>query len=134
MDTINDYLDQGTQLLGKLNGLPGYMLVLLSCFAVGFIIKRWAKRIPNESIPTVVALWGAVFNSVIADPCADTVPFRIWLVKNALVGFIIGVIAFSSHRYVWKPLLRKLAKRFAIELDDDSNPAAFSKPQPKEKE
>ncbi len=125
METINSYLDQATQLLGKIYGLPSVMLVFLSCIGVGFVIKRWFKWIPNDAIPAIVPLWGMGFMLLIADSKTDALPFRIWLGKNALVGFIVGIIAILVHRYAIKPLFKKLHMQSP---DDNSNPAAFVKP------
>lgn len=85
-----------SQFLGKLWGLPGYVLVLLFA-AVSCRVLRNIKSFPNDGIPVVAVLIGMVLNGLIADPASDSLSYRQWIVKNAVVGGIIGYIAFFAH-------------------------------------
>jgi hypothetical protein len=126
---VNDAWNAVSRALSTLDSAPAYMLVFLSCLAVGWTLKRLHK-FPNEGIPVAVMLWGALFNGLMADPFTpDKTPFRIWLVKNATVGFVIGFGSWLVHRYIWKPALRKARTMFPqwFDGDDDSDPAAFDK-------
>jgi hypothetical protein len=96
MESLDNLLSKSVDLLGKLYGLPGALLVLLTCLVVGYVLRVW-KAFPNAAIPVVVVLWGPVFNMLIADPKADTFPLRIWLVKNFLVGIVLGGAAWLVH-------------------------------------
>lgn len=87
--------------LGKLGGAPGYLLVFLFCIAA---IKalRTLPRFPNDGAWLASLLLGAVLNSVIADPMADGFSLRVWLLKNALFGGIIGFVAVIAYNKVLK--------------------------------
>jgi hypothetical protein len=119
IDWVDTILQQAVALLGKLYGLPGGLLVLVSCLTVGYALRMW-KWFPNQGIPVVVVLWGPVFNMLIADPLADTFPIRIWLVKNFLVGVVIGGAAWLIHNKVLKRLEDKLPflKGWLVPADD----------------
>ncbi len=92
--------------LGKLNGLPGYALVFCFCVGACFVLTKW-KRFPNDGIWLVATLLGCALNAMIADPGADGFSFRIWLVKNVLVGGICGVSASLVYAVAVKRLLAK---------------------------
>jgi len=124
---FNDAWNAVSSALSTLYSAPAIMLVLISCFAWGWVLKRW-RRFPNEGIPIFVMSWGAIFTPLLADPFAGKpIPFRIWLGRNALIGFIIGFASWMIHRYVWKPALRKARTMFPTWFDDDSDPRAFVK-------
>jgi len=106
-DTLDNWLTEISDLLAKLYGVPGYVLVFLSCIAVGYILRIW-RWFPNRAIPVVAILWGPLFNMLIADPLADRFSIRVWLVKNFLVGLLIGGGAFVFHNRVLKKLEDKL--------------------------
>ena len=103
---MEGWLESAQAWLSKLYGLPGGMLVLISCIAFGYLLKFVPKQwFPNQGIPLAVILWGCTFNMLIADPRADSLPIRIWVVKNLLIGLIIGVAAWMVHN--------KIIKRFS---------------------
>ena len=103
---IEGWLESAQTWLSKLYGLPGSVLVLVSCIFFGYVLKLLPKRwFPNAGIPVAVILWGCAFNMLMADPCADALPIRVWIVKNFLIGLIIGVAAWLVHN--------KIIKRFS---------------------
>jgi hypothetical protein len=97
LNSIDSTVDSIVSTLAKLNGLPGYALVTLACLVFGYLLKA-LPRFPNGGIPLAVVMAGAVLNGLIAE--VDAVPFRIWIVKNAIVGGVCGFIAFLSHHLV----------------------------------
>ena len=112
---IEGWLESAQLWLSKLYGLPGGMLVLLSCIAFGYLLKFVPKKwFPNAGISVAVILWGCAFNMLIADPRADALPIRIWVVKNLLIGLIIGVVAWMVHN--------KVIKRFSKDDLADGKP------------
>lgn len=96
-------LDDISTWLGKLYGLPGYMIVFLFCIAV---IKalRSIKRFPNDGIWFAALCLGAILNGWIADP--DTSPiavkYRIWIALNSMIGGVVGVMAVIAYNKVLK--------------------------------
>lgn len=102
-------IERVSEWLSKLYGLPGYACVLVFCVILGYILKS-SKRFPNDGIPLVLFLAGMIFNSLIADPLADSLSLRVWLVKNAVIGGIIGGMAWVAH-YQW-------IKRFKSRMSD----------------
>lgn len=92
---------QLVDLLGMLYGVPGYVLVCLSCIVVGYMFKLYPK-FPNDAIPAVCVLWGMILNPLIAvAPQVNTSP-RVWLVTHTLVGMIVGGAAWFLHSRVIK--------------------------------
>ena len=85
IETILDFL-------GKLYGIPGYLLVVVSCVALGYVLKAWPK-FPNAAIPAVSMLWGACFNVLLMDGEPNGVSHRKWIAQNLLVGVVAGVAA-----------------------------------------
>lgn len=128
MEWLDTYLTEASDLLGKLYGIPGGVLVLISCLVIGYVL-RVIRRFPNSAIPLVVILWGPVFNMLIADPKADTFPLRLWLVKNFLVGVVLGGVAWTIHNKALKKLEEKLPflKGWLVPGSTDTNPRAFVK-------
>lgn len=118
MDTLNSIL----QMLDKVQGLSAVALVFLSCIVVGYVF-RFIKAFPNEGIPVVVILWGALAMLVIADPRANNMPARIWTARNLFVGLIIGCVAWFTH----KILISRLEDFIASKLNL-GNTSFFTKP------
>lgn len=96
METLNDWLNSATEMLGKLNGAPGYVLVFVSCIALGYVLRN-VKRFPNDGIPVAIMLWGGMFNMLIAHD--EPIALRIWIARNLILGVIIGVAAWLIHKY-----------------------------------
>jgi hypothetical protein len=106
MNSIETALDQATTLLEKLYGLPAIALVLVSCIFLGYIL-RVITIFPNKGIPLAVILWGGVFFPAIADATSNF-PFRVWLIRNLLMGLMIGVVAWLLHNQVLSRLEDRL--------------------------
>ncbi len=107
METLNQLL-QG---LDKVQGLSAVALVFLSCIVVGYIL-RFIKAFPNDGIPVVVILWGAVAMLFIADPRVSTMEARIWTSRNLFVGLIIGAVAWFTHKILISRLENLIASKF----------------------
>lgn len=106
----------------SLAGAPSGLLVFALCIAVGYVWKI-IRVLPNRFIPLVVMLTGSVLHSLLT-MVADQ-PAPVW-VRSAVVGFIIGFLAWLFHHL----LLKRLEDKFGAKLDEgDSNPTAFVKPQ-----
>lgn len=108
MDTLETLLTQVTGMLQKLDGLPATGLTILSCIVIGYVL-RFIKKFPNDGIPVVVILWAGVFYPMIADDNND-ITLRVWLVRNALIGLVIGFVAWIIHKQV----LSRLEDKFGL--------------------
>lgn len=107
MTTAGDPIEHLIQMLNSLYGLPGHILVGISCIVIGYTL-RFVRRFPNDALPVVSVLWGAVFTPLVADVRVTGTPLRLWLVRNILVGMIVGGCAWLFHRYFIKRLEDKL--------------------------
>jgi hypothetical protein len=93
MNQLEDLLSA----LDKIQGLPAVALVCFTCIAVGYAL-RFIKAFPNNGIPVVVILWGALAMLFLADPRATTMSPRVWTSRNIAVGLIIGLISWLIHK------------------------------------
>lgn len=93
--------------LGSLYGLPGYVLVALSCAVVGYLC-RFCKRCPNDYIPFFVVGWAMVFNPLISAAPAKDSTWRIWLVTHVLIGMVVGLVAWLAHNKILKKFEMKV--------------------------
>lgn len=94
-------LDKILSYLNRIEGLPGVALVFLSCIIAGYVWRciPW-KWFPNSVIPIIVILWGAFAQSFMADARASAMPFRVWFLRNVIVGSVIGFIAWLTHNLI----------------------------------
>lgn len=130
MNEIESMLDALANLLNRVNGLPAAGIVLLSCWVVGYALRFW-KKFPNEGIPVAVILWGGAFNPLLAD-LNSQMGWRIWFVKNLLVGLVIGFLAWLVHNLVLAKLEDWLTSKVpALPVLRDKPPQPI--PQPDDK-
>lgn len=130
IDQISEWLDQGVELLNKINSLPALGIVIASSWMLGFALKR-SKRIHNSAIPMVIIFWGAAINPFLSDFQNSTWPFRIWLARNIVVGAIVSLLGWVSHRIIWKcaiaPKLQVWFPTVAKALDNSNDTDRFRK-------
>lgn len=119
-------IDQAIGWLNQLYGLPAAALVLISCLAVGYVL-RFIKRFPNDGIPVAVVLWGAVAMTLVADSRATSMSLRVWIVRNVLVGLAIGFISWLVHNLLLSKVEDWLASKFPEKAQDTT---FFAKPAP----
>jgi hypothetical protein len=126
--TLGDVLDQALGILDSLSGLPGHILVGISCIVVGYAL-RFFKRFPNDAIPLVCILWGMVFNPLLAPDRALGTSLRLWAARNAIIGLIVGALAWALHRYVIKKFEDRLpiVGEMLAEADRRSDVAQIAK-------
>lgn len=108
INQVDSWLASLNSLLAKLWGLPYLSMVFILCFFVGLFL-RYNKRFPNDAVPFIVIICGGVFAPLLADPRADTLPLRIWVAKNIVLGVVIGIVTWITHRYALKPIARKVS-------------------------
>lgn len=101
MQEAGQKLDQLSELLNQLYGLPAIALVGILCLMAGWLLKT-QSWFPNDGIPLVVILLGGAFLPLMSDWLSSKLPFRIWLVRNLVVGCIVGAGAWLMHKTVIK--------------------------------
>lgn len=104
---MNDAFDQ----LTSIQSWPDVALTLGGVIIVGYCFRFW-KKFPNEGIPAVVILTGAIFMMLLAPEHPKDVPARIWHTKNCLVGVIIGFIGWMGHNLIVSRIENWLATKF----------------------
>ncbi len=110
-------IDEIISQLGKLGGAPAYTLVFLLCIITCVTLTKF-KRFPNDGIWLASVLLGGFVNVLIADPMSDTLTFRVWMVKNAVLGLIFGGAGAFTHAV----LLKKLLAKFGFAEDEAPKP------------
>lgn len=87
--------------------------VLLFVFAIGggLLLRIW-HQFPNRHIPVILIAFTTVFFCFGAP--RGELALRIWIIRNILIGSIIGLLAFFAHRLI--------ARRYpALSANDDTN-------------
>ena len=79
----------------ELMGAPSGVLVAIFAIAIGYILKTIPK-FNNRFIPVVVVTFCTVAFMLVA-PAAPDMALRIWLVRNFMLGVIIGFLAWTFH-------------------------------------
>lgn len=53
------------------------LVVMVACLVIGYIIKHatFLNRIPNNDIPAILAVIGAVLNTVVSGPSVESVVY-----------------------------------------------------------
>lgn len=66
------------------------LIVILACLVVGYIIKHatFLNKIPNNDIPVILAVIGAVLNAVVNGPSVETVVY----------GAVMGLASTGMHQ------------------------------------
>lgn len=99
--------------LVKIQSWPNVALVFALVIVVGYCFRFW-KNFPNEAIPAIVILTGAVGMMLLADVCPANIRPRIWHAKNAIIGLIIGFIAWMAHNLVVSRIEDWLASKSTV--------------------
>lgn len=118
LDDINQLLSY----LDKIQGLSAAGLVFLLCIAIGYGWKALPfKWFPNNAIPMAVMGTGAIAMMLMADGRPTTMPPHVWTVRNLVVGFIIGAIAWAVHNYALARLEKWIASKMLAKQDSTNN-------------
>lgn len=66
------------------------LVVLVACLVVGYIIKHatFLKRIPNDDIPVILAVIGAVLNLAVSG----------LTIESAVYGAVMGLASTGLHQ------------------------------------
>lgn len=65
------------------------IVVVVACLVVGYCLKHATvcKRIPNNDIPVILAVFGAVMNAVYSKPSAESIVY----------GALMGLASVGMH-------------------------------------
>lgn len=66
------------------------LVVVVACLVVGYCIKHatFLKKIPNDDIPVILALFGAVLNAVVSGVSVESIVF----------GALMGLSSTGLHQ------------------------------------
>jgi len=118
-------LNQILTLFDKLQGISGEGLIVIACLAIGYGLRYW-PWFPNKMIPFAVMTFATFAYPVLADPKVATQPFRVWLVRNICIGFIIGAGSWLLHFLVIRRIEKLVITKFGGN-GDTGNTQQFSK-------
>lgn len=85
----------------QLWGAPSGVLVVLFAVALGYLLKT-LPGVNNRYIPLTVVAFCTVAFMLVAPPRAADMVVRIYLVRNFLIGFILGFLAWAFHAQILK--------------------------------
>lgn len=84
------------------------LVVLIACLVVGYIIKHSFDKIPNKYIPTILAVLGAVLNSVVCGLSVDSIVY----------GALMGLASTGLHQ-VFAQFIENGLPQFVAPLVED---------------
>lgn len=64
------------------------LVVLVACLVVGYIIKTSFDMIPNKYIPTILAILGAILNTIVSGISVETIVY----------GALMGLASTGMHQ------------------------------------
>lgn len=64
------------------------LVVVVACLIVGYILKHSIKVIPNDYVPTILAILGAVLNPIVCGLSVETVVY----------GALMGLASTGLHQ------------------------------------
>ena len=100
MDFLNDAISQ-------LLALGPEALLVLVVIALGYVLKR-VPVIPNKVIPAACLLCGAMIYPLITSPGKAPPDIRYPIVREIMLGLLIGFIAWMIHNKLLKRIEDKL--------------------------
>lgn len=98
---MNDLITWLIDLNNQLYGAPSGVLVAAFAVALGYLLKTLPK-FNNAYIPFFVVVFCTIIFMLIAPMRAVDVSIRVWLVRNFVIGFIIGFAAWQFHSQILK--------------------------------
>jgi len=122
VDIVTDHADRWLQKLDGIQGWSAASLIFASCIIIGWCLRAW-KWFPNRTIPMAVVAWGGALFSFIANARPTTMQQHVWIVRNFIVGTIIGAIAWATHRLV----LKRIEGLIGAKLADGFETTLFKK-------
>jgi hypothetical protein len=104
--------------IDRLYGLPGWAMTVMGCIVVGYVLKG-VKSFPNGVIPVFVVTFGCILGVFFAGENPAKYDHFEWLIRNGVIGIVLGFIAWALHAQLIKrveekiPFLRGLSEQLA---------------------
>jgi len=99
--------------LDKILTLSNSAMVFGGCLVLGYVF-RFIKKFPNDAIPIIVILNGAILMTLLADKREPVVTAHVWATRHMVAGAIIGFVAWMAHNTVISRIEDWLSQRFAV--------------------
>lgn len=99
IDQAKTWLDKIAAFNEYLNGAPLGVLLFGFAVGIGLLLRVW-HQFPNRHIPAILIAFTILFFCLGA-PRGELV-LRIWIIRNILIGAIIGIAAFFAHKFIIK--------------------------------
>ena len=66
------------------------LVVMVACLVVGYIIKHatFLKKVPNDDIPVILAVFGALLNLLVGGPSVESIVY----------GAVMGLSSTGLHQ------------------------------------
>ena len=64
------------------------LVVMVACLVVGYIIKTSFDKVPNEQIPTILAVVGAILNAIVSGVSVNSIVY----------GALMGLASTGLHQ------------------------------------
>jgi len=96
-DEAKGWLDKIAAFNDYLNGAPLGVLLFGFAVGIGLLLRAW-HQFPNRHIPAILIAFTILFFCLGA-PRGELI-LRIWIIRNILIGAIIGILAFFAHKFV----------------------------------
>lgn len=99
---MNDLIRQIQEAVNQFWGLPAYAITLIACILWGLCMKANPKA-DNAKIPARLMWIGAGVMLGCADYRGSTLDINVFILKNVVLGWIIGFFAPKIHERYIKP-------------------------------
>lgn len=99
--------------LVQIQSWPSVGLVFALVIIVGYCFRFW-KSFPNEAIPAIVILTGAIGMMLLAEATPKDIAPRIWHTRNFIIGLTVGFVAWMAHALVVSKIEDFLATKFQV--------------------
>lgn len=107
MSNSADIISWGQRIVDAISGWPGWLLVAAAALAIGYALRNW-KTFPNQLIPGFIMFFTSAVYPVLQGGEPGEPGWIKWTMKNALIGLLIGFIAWRVHNQG----LKRLEKRY----------------------
>ena len=122
MNEITSYIKQA-------QNMPGWALAALFVIALGYVLRR-IKSFPNDGIPAICLLVGAILTLLLAPPAPAEFKAFQWRLTNFIIGGVVGLLGWQLHAQILKRLEDKFPflKNLLAGADETNPPTSNDNP------